>query len=76
LPKPVIQRANEILQQLEKTSGTTLARKETAKQQLALFPENNALLDAFKDLDLNSLTPIEAMNLLYDWKRRYFSDDE
>jgi len=76
LPKPVIQRANEILQQLEDSSGTTLARKETAKQQLALFPENNALLDAFKDLDLNSLTPIEAMNLLFDWKRRYFSDDE
>jgi len=75
LPKPVIQRANEILKQLETSSGTALAHEETAKQQLTLFPENNAILDAFKDLDINSLSPIEALNLLYDWKRRYISDN-
>ena len=75
LPKPVIQRADEILQQLEKTSGSTLERKETTRQQLTLFPENNALLEAFQNLDINSLTPIEALNLLYEWKRRYFNDD-
>lgn len=76
LPKPVIQRANEILKQLETSSGTALAHEETAKQQLTLFPENNAILDAFKDLDINSLSPIEALNLLYDWKRRYISDNQ
>jgi len=75
IPKPVIQRANEILQQLEKSSGTTIEQEETTKQQLALFPENNALIKAFDALDINSLTPIEALNLLYEWKRRYFSDD-
>ena len=75
LPRPVIQRANEILNQLEKSSGTTLEQGESSRQQLALFPENNALLDAFTDLDINSLTPIEALNLLYDWKRRYFDTD-
>ncbi len=75
LPKPVIQRADEILQQLEKSSGTTLEQSPTTRQQLALFPENNALLEAFEALDINSLTPIEALNLLYDWKRRYFKED-
>jgi DNA mismatch repair protein MutS len=75
LPKPVIQRADEILQQLERSSGTTLEHTETTRQQLALFPENNALLEAFKEMDINSLTPIEALNLLYDWKRRYFDED-
>jgi DNA mismatch repair protein MutS len=75
LPRPVIQRANEILQQLEDSSGTTLDRKETTKQQLTLFPENNPLMEAIKDLDINSLTPIEALNLLYDWKRRFLKDD-
>ncbi|MEA3325787.1 MAG: DNA mismatch repair protein MutS [Chloroflexota bacterium] len=75
IPKPVIQRANEILQQLEKSSGTTLELEKTTKQQLSLFPENNALIEAFDALDINSLTPIEALNLLYEWKRRYFSDD-
>jgi len=76
LPKPVIQRANEILQQLETTSGTTKVRQESTRQQLTLFPENNPLAKSFKELDINSLTPIEALNLLYDWKQRYFSDGE
>jgi len=76
LPRPVIQRADEILKQLEDSSGTTLERKEADKQQLTLFPENNPLLEAFKDLDINSLTPIEALNLLYDWKRRFIKDDD
>ncbi|QRN83541.1 DNA mismatch repair protein MutS [Chloroflexota bacterium] len=75
LPRPVIQRANEILQQLEKTSGSTLEQNPTSRQQLALFPENNPLLEAIEELDINSLTPIEALNLLYEWKRRYLKDD-
>ena len=75
LPKPVIQRANEILHQLEESSGTTMEQKTTSRQQLTLFPENNPLLEAFRDLDINSITPIEALNLLYDWKRRFLKDD-
>lgn len=75
LPKPVIQRANEILQQLETSSGTTIQEKETTRQQMTLFPENNPLLEAFKSLDINSLAPIEALNLLYDWKRRFFQEE-
>ncbi len=76
LPKPVIQRANEILKQLEDSSGTTLKQEETVKQQLTLFPENNAILEAFRELDINSLSPIEALNLLYDWRRRYISEED
>jgi len=76
LPKPVIQRANEILNQLEGSSGKTLQQEEIEKSQLTLFPENNPFLDAFNDLDINSLTPIEALNLLYDWKRRFISKKE
>jgi DNA mismatch repair protein MutS len=76
LPRPVIQRAHEILRQLEVSSGKTLESEETVKGQLTLFPENNPLLEAFKDLDINSLTPIEALNLLYDWKRRFISRED
>jgi DNA mismatch repair protein MutS len=76
LPRPVIQRAHEILRQLEVSSGKTLESEETIKGQLTLFPENNPLLEAFKDLDINSLTPIEALNLLYDWKRRFISRED
>jgi DNA mismatch repair protein MutS len=42
-------------------------------QQMALFPETNPLVDELKALDVNSLTPIEAINKLYEWKRK-FSD--
>jgi DNA mismatch repair protein MutS len=75
LPKPVIQRANEMLKQLEESSGNTLETDQHSQQQLTLFPENNALLEAMKAVDINSLTPIEALNLLYDWKRRFLSED-
>lgn len=72
LPAPIIQRANEILRQLEATSGNTLPQAEASGKQLQLFPENNPLIEAFKDLDINSLTPIQALNLLYEWRNRFF----
>ena len=68
LPAPVISRANEILKQLEATSGTTLPEAKEEKEQLRLFPENNPLMDAFKKLDLEAMTPIQALNKLYEWK--------
>jgi DNA mismatch repair protein MutS len=75
LPMPVIQRATDIMKQLESSSGRTLPDTPAASMQLALFPENNPLVAVFKDLDINSLTPIEALNLLYEWKNRYFASD-
>jgi DNA mismatch repair protein MutS len=76
LPMPVIQRATDIMKQLESSSGRTLPDSPTPSMQLTLFPENNPLLAVFKDLDINSLSPIEALNLLYEWKNRYFTPDK
>lgn len=75
LPAPVIARANEILMQLEASSGTTLPDNREEKDQLRLFPENNPLIDAFKTLDLESLTPIQALNKLYEWKKAFFPEE-
>lgn len=75
LPSSVITRANEILKQLEQSSGTTLPAASATQDQLRLFPENNPMIEAFKKLDLETLTPIQALNLLYEWKRKYFSED-
>jgi len=75
LPRAVIQRAGEILTQLESSSGRAVNLEPHAAQQLALFPETNPLLEELKALDLNSLTPIEALNKLYEWQRRYLSTD-
>ena len=42
-------------------------------QQAALFPESSPLLDELKELDVTSMTPLEAINKLYEWQRRYGS---
>jgi len=76
LPSSVISRANEILKQLEQSSGTTLPAASATQDQLRLFPENNPMIEAFKNLDLETLSPIQALNLLYEWKRKYFPKEE
>ena len=74
LPLPVIQRAQEILRQLEASSGSAVRIEPQAARQLALFPETNPLLDELKRLDINALTPIEALNLLYTWQKRFVEE--
>ena len=71
LPSPVIQRANEIMKELEKTSGQAVNINPHAAQQAALFPETSPLLDELKEVDVNSLSPIEALNKLFEWKKKY-----
>jgi len=71
IPRPVIQRANEILSLLEASSGKAVKINPVASQQLALFPETNPLVDELKALDVNSLSPIEALNKIYEWQRKF-----
>ncbi len=74
LPRPVIQRATEIMADLEKSSGQAIRINPHAAQQVALFPETNPLLDELGKMDMNSLSPIEALNKLYEWQHRYLGD--
>jgi DNA mismatch repair protein MutS len=71
LPRPVVQRASEILQQLEASSGKAVRINPLAPRQMALFPETNPLLDELKGIDVNGLSPIEALNKLFEWQRKY-----
>ncbi len=71
LPGPVIQRAGEIMEELEKTSGRAVKINPHAAQQAALFPESSPILDELKEIDVNSLSPIEALNKLFEWQRRF-----
>ncbi|MCA9967905.1 MAG: hypothetical protein KC423_26855, partial [Anaerolineales bacterium] len=68
-----IQRANQILKDLEKHAPTTTIEPShlNRAQQIALFPETSPILKELADLDINALTPLEAMNKLYEWQRRY-----
>jgi len=71
LPAPVIQRSNEIMAELEKSSGRAMRINPQAAQQASLFPETSPLLDELKDIDVNSLSPIEALNKLFEWRKKY-----
>jgi DNA mismatch repair protein MutS len=76
LPRPVVQRAGEILQQLEASSGKAVRLSPQGAQQLALFPETNPLVAELRALDMNTLSPIEALNKLYEWRRRYLQEND
>ena len=71
LPSPVIQRASEIMAELEKTSGRAVKIDPHAAQQAMLFPETSPLLEELKDIDVNSLSPIEALNKLFEWQKKF-----
>jgi DNA mismatch repair protein MutS len=56
---------------LEKSSGKAVKINPHAAQQVALFPETSPLLEELKGLDVNALSPIEALNKLFEWQKKY-----
>ncbi len=76
LPRPVVQRAQEILAQLESSSGNAVNLDPQAAKQVALFPETNPLLDELENIDINELSPMDALNKLYAWQKRYIEKNK
>jgi DNA mismatch repair protein MutS len=76
MPPTVTIRAEEILQRLEKTSGKAVSLDLDRPQQMALFPKTNPLLKDLSDLDVNELSPLEALNILFNWKNQYLKDGD
>jgi DNA mismatch repair protein MutS len=81
VPDEVIGRAKEVLENLEKgeldeVGMPTLARRKKGEKrpttgQLSLFADDESLvLGEIAGTDINALTPIEAMNLIAEWKER------
>ena len=63
LPKPVIRRAEELLEELEHGQHDhTSAPAPDAPIQLSLFGAKNPVLDELEKLDVNALSPLEALN--------------
>ncbi|MCO5180959.1 MAG: DNA mismatch repair protein MutS [Anaerolineae bacterium] len=73
LPRDVILRADEILLDLERHAPTATVEPSrlSTGQQIALFPEASPFLDELGQLDVHGLTPLQAINKLYEWKQRY-----
>ena len=71
LPKPVIHRAEEILQQLEQGEPTHApASAASGAQQLSLFSTENPALEQLKSIDVDALSPLEALTKLYELKKK------
>ncbi|MGH2581905.1 MAG: DNA mismatch repair protein MutS [Anaerolineales bacterium] len=71
LPRPVLQRAQEILKDLEESSNSARQPEGQPAKQAALFPESSPLLDELSELDVEGMSPIEALNKLWEWRKKY-----
>jgi DNA mismatch repair protein MutS len=70
LPKSVIVRAQEVLAELEsQTSKKGKAPRRKAPRQIPLFPKDSLLADEIARLNIDSLSPLEAITKLYELKR-------
>jgi len=70
LPRSVIARAQEVLAELESHAsqkGKVSGRK--ASLQIPLFPKDSRLADEITQLDVDSMSPLEAITKLYELKR-------
>jgi DNA mismatch repair protein MutS len=68
LPKPVLRRANELLN--EHGNSASAAPRAGPEGHDKLTPAHRALLDALVALDINELSPVEALTKLYEIQRR------
>ncbi|HKP12808.1 MAG TPA: DNA mismatch repair protein MutS, partial [Blastocatellia bacterium] len=68
LPKPVLRRANELLDERGDAAGGS--KKGDAKGSDHLTPAHRDLLTALTALDINELSPVEALTKLYEVQRR------
>jgi DNA mismatch repair protein MutS len=77
LPRPVIRRAEELLEELEQGQHDHAPQSypNDAPLQLSLFGGKNPVLDELEKLDVNALSPLEALNKLFEWKRQVGRSD-
>jgi len=76
LPKSVVHRAREVLEELEGDSRTARRSKgrrrakEAISQQLPLLGQKSPLMEELEKLDIDSLTPLEAITKLYELQKK------
>ncbi len=74
LPDTVISRAKVVLKELESGRRTERPRKKPRdvlepEPQMTLIPVGNSKIEEFvRNIDINTLTPVEALNKLYELK--------
>jgi DNA mismatch repair protein MutS len=78
LPPTVIERAQQVLAQLEQPDTTIESTPtSTEKEPLrASLPQPHSIIDEVKQIDLFSMTPLDALNRLADLQRRIGSSGQ
>ncbi len=74
LPPSLLKKAEGMLKTLEKGKGEK-KEKPISELQLSFFsqaspPQDHALLKRLKELDVNELSPMEALKTLFEWKKQ------
>jgi DNA mismatch repair protein MutS len=65
LPASVIERARVVLREHERSEKRTLAAETAAPMQMVMFtPLSQRILDRLGETDINTLTPLQALNLI------------
>ena len=73
LPRSVIHRAEEILEELEEQSPSARSsprHSQAGVQQLSLFVPESPLLEELRKIDILSLTPLEAITRLFELQQK------
>ncbi len=76
LPRSVVQRAQAVLAELEDSYKAPARRparsrcREPVSQQLPLFAPGSPLIEELKKLDIDSFSPLEAINKLYELQKK------
>jgi len=77
LPRAVVHRAEEVLSELEKDGNLEIvpgirprSRQKSPREQLAFFGQKSPLTDEIRNLDISSMTPLEAITKLYELQRK------
>jgi DNA mismatch repair protein MutS len=79
IPKPILDRAKNILFQLEQDTSSSSNLPITVEPETVLntppSPKPHFILEEVKQMDLFSMTPLEALNRLADFKARLNEND-
>ncbi|OGO42292.1 MAG: hypothetical protein A2137_05305 [Chloroflexi bacterium RBG_16_58_8] len=71
LPRSVLHRAREVLDELESDSrGPARKKPKEPTAQMPLFGGKGEVEKELQNLDLDGLTPLEALNKLYELKKK------
>ncbi len=70
LPPAVTQRAQQVLEDLESTPAPKARRRTEPSQQLPLLDGHSPLVDDLAGLELDAMSPLEALNRLYQLQQQ------